>query len=447
MMNLAIGNLMLFKILLDRIFLQNFFSEKFFIIMSYTLKEVPKLSVNSRHYSPSLNLSPNHQITEISSISSLDMLEMQEEEKYINNLRQQRLKIEQFQKEVSKKDIKIHDMELEIQQLKLSLTNLNKQADEYSALALEVKAKDEENYSLRNQIKKQVEDYDYSLKELQAAALKEREEKLKEIRSLTARLNQKSAEIQDLKQNLIGLQSKLTQDKQSEYAKESEQAKNWKSFERMLKDQVSELAHEKNLLQDQVTDLKAQLEVFKSLPADKYSPEILKKTSGIKLKLKQKCEELKIVNKNNDDYKSRVEFEMKSLRSELERAVTLVERQENTMIELRMRKHDDDITISNLSDMISTKENELQRISSLYESLQREADDTNSKFELISHIETLKKENQLLLAQLLEQKAKDRQFKQERKQISKLKLNLMNQRNAEVNKLTHVLDAVISNIP
>jgi chromosome segregation ATPase len=394
---------------------------------------------------------------EISSVHSFEILEMQEEEKYIQNIRHQRLKIEQFKNEVAKKDKKIGELEQEIYSIKQNYGNYKKMAGNYQNLADEIKLKEEENISLRSQLKKQVDDYEHSLKELQAAAIKEREEKNKEIRAIKMKLNEKETKNEQVFEEISSLNFKLRKaeegyeralkdykDKEKAFM---EQKNSWKSFERLLKDQVSELSHEKNLLQEKMLELKSQLDKQKisQVPDSLLSTE-KKKNSALRQELELAHDELSRIKKSQEDYLLKTEYELKSLQNELERAVGLVSRQENSIIELRMRKSEDDISISNLNDLLSTKEDELNKITSLYEQLQRENDEFNRRYEYTeNNFISLKEENKDLKNKIIELKNKEEALKDERKQIARMKMDLFNQRNAEVNKLTDVLDEFISN--
>ena len=386
-------------------------------------------------------------------MNSFEMLEIQEEEKYIQNIRQQRLKIEQFKNDVQKKDKKIKSLEEEREELRQEFNSYKKMAGNYQMLNENLKLKEAENENLREKMKKQVDEYEYSLHELQGVAARETEEKNKEIRRLLEKLKKKDEEngqladeLHDLsiqlKRNQENFEKEISEIKEKE-KKTQDQSKSWKNFEKMLKDQVSELAHEKNLLQEKVLDLKSQIEQLKMTHISDINFESeRKKCAELRQEINSKHEEIKIIRKHKEDFIEKAESEIKSLQTELDRAISLVARQENSIVELRMRKTEDDMAISNLSDLLSAKEDELTRIIILYEKLQRETTEIEYSEKASKHI---KDENKSLKKQLSEAKHREEAYKQERKHISKLKLELFSQRNAEVSKLTDVLDAVISN--
>ena len=81
--------------------------------MAFTFKDIERSY--ERHKSEEtteLFIPPSaYKTPDLSSVHSFELLEMQEEEKYIQNIRHQRLKIEQFKSEVAKKYKKIKILE------------------------------------------------------------------------------------------------------------------------------------------------------------------------------------------------------------------------------------------------------------------------------------------------------------------------------------------------
>lgn len=389
---------------------------------------------------------------DLSVANSFEILEMQEEEKYIQNIRQQRMKIEQFKSEVLKKDKKIKALEEEILKMRQEFHTYKKISGTYQEMNEKVKITELENENLREKMKKQVEEYEFSLCELQSLAQKDSEDKGKEIRNLKGKLREKEKNAEMMQEEISELLERLKRTEESyeidsKSVKErekalQEQVKAWKNFEKMLKDQVSELAHEKNLLQDQVIDLKSQLDHLKT---SQINEEVLesewKKCFDLRKDLHFKSDELKNIRRHKEDFMEKAESEIKSLQNELDRAVHLVARQENSIIELRMRKTEDDMAISNLSELLSSKEDDLLRVTKLYDRLQRESEPLQSK----SEVKRLISENQHLKVLISEAKLREESLNAERKQISQKKIELYSQRNAEVSRLTEVLDAVISN--
>jgi hypothetical protein len=118
------------------------------------------------------------------SIRALELQEMQEEEKYIQALRNQREKVELFKNEVIKKDLKIRELEKILKEFKYTPQKIKEIDDELKFLNRELQEKEQENYDLRQKIRKQVEEYESSLKEVQLIVFREREEKNSEIKTL-----------------------------------------------------------------------------------------------------------------------------------------------------------------------------------------------------------------------------------------------------------------------
>ena len=200
------------------------------------------------------------------------------------------------------------------------------------------------------------------------------------------------------------------------------------------------------MYQDKIIELKTQLEQLKAGQLSDITSAERKKFNDLHQEIINKQEEYNSLKENHEIYSERSENEIKYLQHELDRAVSLVSRQENSIIELRMRKTEDNMNISNLNDLLSSKENELSRITMLYEKLQRENDEFNGRCEYTeNNYMQIKEENKQLKIKILELKEKEGALKDERKQIAKMKIELLNQRNAEVSKLTDALDAVIYN--
>ena len=111
------------------------------------------------------------------SVRALEIQEMQEEEKYIQALRSQREKIEIFRNEVLKKDQKIKELEKSLKQFKYSPQKVIEIEAEAKQLNLELQEKERENSELRQKVRKQVEEYENSLKEVQMIVLKKEKRK------------------------------------------------------------------------------------------------------------------------------------------------------------------------------------------------------------------------------------------------------------------------------
>lgn len=404
------------------------------------------------------NASPSKQsYEEFNSIKALEFREMQEEEKYIQGLRMQREKIEQFIKEVAKKDKRIKELEAQLYESKMQTGERDRMALEISRLQNELNNKDYENEELRQGMRKQMEEYEYSLQELHQVMLREREDKAKEIRNLKAQLSEKDqettysySEVEKIKKQMKLLEEKLNMEIKASKDKDkqaNEQVKTWKNFEKMLKDQVTELAHEKSIMENKLKEMRTYVEntettvqklpeLEQSLNKEKRKSEELQKI------IEQKNQELNSFKQANTQEKSQVEEELHSLQQELNRAIDLISRQETTIVNLRMRKQEDDNSISSLKDELSAKASENQRLHSQNQKLQQEIEDYYAK---ISSLEasnhSLRHENDNMEKQLRTYYEKEQQEKLERQHLAKLKADLINQRTDEINKLSKAIES------
>ena len=319
--------------------------------MAFTFKDFDKSF--SKHKSEQTTENFIHQYrSPENSIASIELIDLEEEEKYIQNIRQQRIKIEQYKAENNKKDQTIKELEFEILSLQRNCETYKNMAGNFKALTEELKLKDSENKDLRTQIKTLTKDFEKSL-------ARENEEKNNEIKSLKAK-------IKDL-ENSSNKQKKFEDNfrKFDENEIEDYKEKSWKSFEKQLKDQVSELSHEKSLLQEQVVNLKSFFEQHKlSFPSEFYLTPDKKKYLEIRQELENKEYELNLMKKNQEEYAVRTEYELKSLQHELDRSLMIISRQENSIVELRMRKTEDDMTISTLTYLLSNKEEQIYSLNS-----------------------------------------------------------------------------------
>ncbi|CAG9323762.1 unnamed protein product [Blepharisma stoltei] len=391
------------------------------------------------------------------SVRTLEIREMQEEEKYIQGLRQQREKIEAFSRDLDKKVKKIRELEEEIKNLKGSKGEIQRMAGQINKLTEELRNKEEENEELKQAMRKQVEEYEYSLNELQSVVMKERDDRSKEIRNLKNQNKAKDEEISFLayENEKAKKQLKLAEEKceaeiiagKEKDKQANEQIKAWKAFERMLKDQVAELGHEKGLLESKINELREKVEIAdtKLHQKEDIEPALIKekkKNEELRALLAEKEKELESLRENKSQNQYQIEEEFNSLHNELSCAMDLIKRQENTIIELRMRKKEDDLAISSLTEDLTHKEEECERIQSRLNKYLKDSEEEASKTtEIQITIQRLKSENLDLKKQLQSFIEKEQQDKLERRQFAKMKIELLNQRDLEVGRLTEAIDA------
>ena len=368
---------------------------------------------------------------------TLESMEIEEEEKHLKILRLQRNKLESLQQDMKAREMRIKELEDMVAELQQGLQDSTTFRNDLQSMIDELREREEDNASLRKQLKKQVEEYEHSLYEIQNFKSHEIEEKSQEIKYLKQKLVEKEKAFDGLSQENLKLKKDLKKvteaveiEKDSKMYLADEQAKSWKVTEKMLKDQIMELTHEKILLTEKISELRDKPEKQSIKPQD------------AKLKLQQKEQEIKLLKKTQEDHQKRTELEINSLKSELHRAVSIITRQESTIVDLRRIKSEDDSLICNLQTQLNLREYDVNRSISIFENITKDSTDpSDSESDQASR---LKQENDSLKSRIVELRQKEEKLKQERKKVAKIKMEMLSQRNAEVIKLSDALTAAIT---
>jgi exonuclease SbcC len=388
------------------------------------------------------------------SVRALEMQELREEEKYIQALKIQMEKFEAFRIEIGKKDQKIDELQKVVKDLMNSASKVKSLESENAFLASSLETKEKENFELRQKVRKQVEEYENSLKDVQTIVLKEREEKNLEIKSLRRKIAEKdeknlSSKIAELEKQLEN-EIKGFKEKEKNYL---EILKNSKNLEKVLKDQVAELSNEKSQIQNRVQELiDENSEIYIKFEEITKQNEKLVRNVGNIDKISDVLREFK---KAKDDlvaadfkqkellsvtgkYKSEnleLQKELENLHEELEKAIEIVKRQEQSIIELRSKNQEFDLMIEDLQD----ENNELKR---LVQSLKSSVVDKNETYEaLLRKFQGQEKKMTQMEAFIKTCIEKENHDKLEREKKAKKKIELFTQRTAEVNKLAEVLES------
>jgi hypothetical protein len=373
------------------------------------------------------------------SITALEIQEMQEEEKYIQALRNQREKVELFRNEVIKKDLKIKELENLLKENKQSSQKIKEFEEEIKYLAKENREKDQENYDLRQKMRKQVEDYENSLKEVQLIVFREREERNNEIKALKKKVVDPD-EYRTLQNKIKELETKSEIDAKTIKEKDKQAAdsiKAWKSLEKILKDQVSELSNEKYGLQEQLQDsYKQNSSLLKQI-------EKLEKTFGtLDLKkfkdfqsFEQKEKEifssnLKLKSENQD-----LQEEIFNTQEELNKCLDIITRQEASIVELRAKSQESFELYEQVQSDYQALQKELQTSRMLCREREQDLETARGRFE------KTQKELDSVKARLDQMIEKDNLDKAERQKNAKIKTDLLNQRALEVKKLSEAIQS------
>lgn len=183
-------------------------------------------------------------------IRAVELKEIQEDEKYIQMLATQREKLVKFKDQFFEQEKVIKELRKEAKNLEETKFLAKQHQEEIEKLTEDTRMKDFEIEELRSAMKQQINDYNNSLKELQILANNERQENDRKIRDLNEKHEAaKSAqnEVSELKTQILELNTQL-EGKTRRHQEANEQVNSWKSLEKVLKTQASELSAEKTEL-------------------------------------------------------------------------------------------------------------------------------------------------------------------------------------------------------
>jgi chromosome segregation ATPase len=107
---------------------------------------------------------------------------MQEEERYIQALRQQREKIESLRREMAKKDAALAQISEELQTKQKDRTETQRLSAALQQSQSLLAAKDSELRDLRGSVKRQVQEYETTIAELRQTLMKERNDRKNETK-------------------------------------------------------------------------------------------------------------------------------------------------------------------------------------------------------------------------------------------------------------------------
>lgn len=387
----------------------------------------------------------------IDSLLELEKLEMQEQEKYISNLQFQREKIEEFVEELSKRNARISDLENEVQRLKSQPLETEKYTIEIAYLKQTLKTLELENTKLRSKLASQVDEYNLSINELKSIVLKEREEKDKQIFDLKSELLSKEDDLDTLvdafdkaKSTLCSLEKKFDLEIASFKSKEKtayEQGKTWKLLEKTLKEENVLLKNENAALKDSLNLINEKISENAEIEDENENLRLAvidgkNKHKELTKKYMEACEKYEVLRKNIDK-------EFSGLKEELDQAIEIISRQENSIQDLRGRKQQDDARISALMEELERRKLEMMKIQKNSMKNDRNEEDYKEKIrEFEFKIRTLTGENSLVKAEL--DKIKERQEKErnERKKVTKRKLEMLTQRNEEISKISQAFSTL-----
>jgi len=392
------------------------------------------------------------------SVRESELREMQEEERYIQALRQQREKIEALRREMAKKDAALAQLSEELQVKQKDRTETQRLTAALQQSQTLLADKDAELRDLRASVKRQVQEYETSVAELRQALLKERNDRKNEVKLCDSQLEElhvaaqeqrlaaeKSAKYQQIAEQELARVQSVEQDRERQ---RNDEQKSWKLLEKTLKDQVAELAEEKYRLEGQLKELLEHAE------GQEERLDKLADLDALYQGEQQRCEELEgevqrleqdlsQMREYGKEGKSKAEEDCRSMKEELQRAAELIQRQERTISEMRVRRQEDQNSLSLLKDDFKTQSLEAEKATSRWRTAQEElkrVKESLTDFEQTN--QALRRENEEVLKQLQALVEKEEQERLERRQWAKVKMDLLSQRDDEVSKLSEALETL-----
>jgi chromosome segregation ATPase len=285
----------------------------------------------------------------------------------------------------------------------------------------------------RNDRKNEAKLYNSKFEELQIEAQEQR---------ISA---EKAAKYQQIAEEELSRAQNNEQDRERQ---RTEELKSWKLLEKTLKDQVAELADEKYRLEGQLKELldhaegqEARLDKLTDL-ASLYQSE-QQRSDELEAEVQRLQQDLSALTEFGKEGKSKAEEDCRAMKEELQRAAELVQRQERTISEMRIRRQEDQNVLSLLKDDLKTYSSEADKATARWRTAQEELQrikDSHTDFEQTN--QTLRRENADLLKQLQALVEKEEQERLERRQWAKVKMDLLSQREDEVSKLSEALESL-----
>mmetsp|Transcript_8019 Transcript_8019/g.8709 ORF Transcript_8019/g.8709 Transcript_8019/m.8709 type:complete len:451 (+) Transcript_8019:44-1396(+) len=405
--------------------------------------------------SKSIEVSPNE--SELLGMTSdivkiLELKGIKEEEEYIQRLRNQRDKVEKFRNELQRKDATITQLQSELHELRYLRQDHDQSADIISQLQNQIEKYQEQFHEERAQSNSHIEYLEESLSEVKEtfkqakqAAHQEVQNLNKQRKDLTNKLKESREECDRLKvvntqQDELIMEIKAQQQERIQTL--NEQMAQMKQVERVLKDQVTEIAFEKMKLEERIEELttligEQNFEIDEKRDLMSTIKQEYKKNERSQQKIQDLEEE---INKSKDlikDEALQYEHEFKEMIGEMAKYQDLLGRQENTIVDLRQRRQDDEKRIKEMRELATKFEREADKANALLQEMTEAQGRIREKCR--DHEKSLKDvrvENAELRRELKYLVEKYEADKRERDEWARARLNRLHHKTEEVNKLT-----------
>jgi chromosome segregation ATPase len=390
-------------------------------------------------------------------IRALELKELQEEERYINELRVQRERIEALRNEMMRKDTALHELEQELTRSRMNEVEVKRLQSQLTQLQTVVKQKDEALSELKATIRIKVQEYNSALLDTKQSVTRDREAVSKEVRQLQANLCERDQEVNRLQEELtrfktgtFGSEDKLRsleRKVKSVEAARNEDRKQWAALEQVLKDQVAELAHEKQIAENARQDKDQELRILSAKLTS-----ISEIEGALRQCRKENAELHAMMQQGESETKQRLEDALnecssleqrcRGLDSDLKMAEELIERQETVLADLRHARQEHDMRSQKQYSEGLRRSKEVEVLSRKYQiSLDEQSRLSQRLVELESAYAALQQEHAEMQSQLQNHATWEARDQDERREWARVKMGLIQKRNAEISRLTETIEA------
>ncbi|KAL4505211.1 hypothetical protein ABPG72_016278 [Tetrahymena utriculariae] len=370
-------------------------------------------------------------------VKNQELLELEEEEEYLNRIRKEKQQVENMQREFSSYSSLIQNLQHQLEKYQKYKPYYEKYQSIKQLLEKtlsKLESKETENQILQNQISTLKEERDHLLQK-QIEIQKEKTD----LTQYVTKCDQLSAQISEIKMQF----QREFSDMEKQFLKDLNLKQ---QYETKLKDELgqTQCKLEEAVLQiKRLKDDNQQIGLKQDSYEEKYQAtqqkliECLKELDKSKEQINRLSFELQ---------QKRIEIaECQEIKRQLSSNANILKRQEILFEELKTSKAEDDQRIQLLQDELDLKEKELNRSKQLNMKLSEEYDGCVHKVvEFERELAVYRKENHELkrnLSIFIEKQQNEKVYKEE---VNRVKQDLYNIRNSELDKFNSVFDYIMS---
>ncbi|EAR98815.2 hypothetical protein TTHERM_00251100 (macronuclear) [Tetrahymena thermophila SB210] len=370
-------------------------------------------------------------------VKNQELLELEEEEEYLNRIRNEKQQVENMQREFSSYQSLIQNLQHQLEKYQKYKPYYEKYQSIKQLLEKtlsKLESKETENQILQNQIS--------SLKDERDHLLQKQIEIQKEKTDLTqyvTKCDQLNAQISEVR---IQFQREFS-DKEKQFLKDLNLKQ---QYETKLKDELAQTQCKLEEAMIQIKRLKEDNQQI-GLKQDSYEEKYQATQQKLIECLKELDKSKEQINRLSFEVQQkRIEIaECQEIKRQLSSNANILKRQEILFEELKTSKAEDDQRIQLLQDELDLKEKELNRSKQLNMKLSEEYDGCVHKIvEFERELAVYRKENHELkrnLSILMEKQQNEKAYKEE---VNRVKQDLYNIRNTELDKFNSVFDYIMS---